>query len=68
MQEFFQQNNISWKESQMHGVIRRLKSRQYWDKRWEEVMRAEPSFRQIIKVVVGSRFYDKLKGENPLMK
>jgi deoxyribodipyrimidine photo-lyase len=31
--EFFQQNNISWKESQMHGVIRRLKSRQYWDKR-----------------------------------
>jgi deoxyribodipyrimidine photo-lyase len=37
MQEFFQQNNISWKESQMHGVIC-LKSRQYWDKRWEEVM------------------------------
>jgi deoxyribodipyrimidine photo-lyase len=26
----------------MHGVIRRLKSRQHWDKRWEEVMRAEP--------------------------
>jgi deoxyribodipyrimidine photo-lyase len=25
----------------MHGVIRRLKSRQHWDKRWEEV-RAEP--------------------------
>jgi deoxyribodipyrimidine photo-lyase len=49
MQEFFQQNNISWKESQMHGVIRRLKSRQYWDKRWEEVMRAEPKGRKIIK-------------------
>jgi deoxyribodipyrimidine photo-lyase len=42
--KIFQQNNISWKESQMHGVIRRLKSRQYWDKRWEEVMRAEPKF------------------------
>jgi hypothetical protein len=32
----FQNNKINWKESQMHGVIRRLKSRQHWDKRWEE--------------------------------
>ena len=42
MQDFFQKNNISWNESQMHGVIRKLKSRQHWDKRWENVMRAEP--------------------------
>jgi deoxyribodipyrimidine photo-lyase len=50
MQAFFQQNNISWKESQMHGVIRRLKSRQYWDKK--KSARAEPKFwRKIIKVV-----------------
>jgi deoxyribodipyrimidine photo-lyase len=42
MHDFFQKNNISWKESQMHGVIRKLKSRQNWDKRWEDVMRAEP--------------------------
>jgi deoxyribodipyrimidine photo-lyase len=40
--DFFKENNISWKESQMHGVIRKLKSRQNWDKRWEDVMRAEP--------------------------
>jgi deoxyribodipyrimidine photo-lyase len=40
--DFFKENNISWKESQMHGVIRKLKSRQNWDKRWENVMRAEP--------------------------
>jgi deoxyribodipyrimidine photo-lyase len=39
MKGFFQNNKINWKESQMHGVIRRLKSRQHWDKRWEEVMR-----------------------------
>jgi deoxyribodipyrimidine photo-lyase len=38
MKSFFQNNKINWKESQMHGVIRRLKSRQHWDKRWEEVM------------------------------
>ncbi|MFT5715811.1 MAG: deoxyribodipyrimidine photo-lyase [Flavobacterium sp.] len=42
MYDFFKENNISWKESQMHGVIRKLKSRQNWDKRWEDVMRAEP--------------------------
>jgi deoxyribodipyrimidine photo-lyase len=49
----------------MHGVIRRLKSRQYWDKRWEEVMRAEPKFwRKLLNVVKLDPFYDKLKGEN----
>lgn len=67
MQAFFQQNNISWNESQMHGVIRRLKSRQYWDKRWEEVMRAEPKIldEKLLKVVqLDSNFYDKLKGKN----
>ena len=42
MQSFFQKNNISWKEFQMHGVIRKLKSRQHWDKRWETVMRDSP--------------------------
>ena len=67
MQEFFQQNNISWKESQMHGVIRRLKSRQYWDKRWEEVMRAEPKIldEKLLNVAkLDPVFYDKLKGKN----
>lgn len=67
MQAFFQQNNICWKESQMHGVIRRLKSRQYWDKRWEEVMRAAPKVldEQLLKVVpLDSNFYDMLRGEN----
>ena len=36
------ENHIYWKQSQMHGVIRKLKSRSDWDKRWENVMRAEP--------------------------
>lgn len=42
MQKFFDNHTIQWKQSQMHGVIRRLKSRSDWDKRWEKVMRAEP--------------------------
>lgn len=42
MQSFFNENDIHWKQSQMHGVIRKLKSRSDWDKRWENVMRAIP--------------------------
>ena len=67
VQEFFQKNNIEWKEFQMHGVIRKLKSRLDWDKRWENVMRANP---KIIKesdlnlVSLNNDFYAQIKGEN----
>ena len=66
MQDFFQENNIIWNQFQMHGVIRKLKSRQNWDKRWEEVMRATP---KIIKesdlnlISLDDDFYNSLKGE-----
>ncbi|MBA4319823.1 MAG: deoxyribodipyrimidine photolyase [Flavobacterium sp.] len=66
MQEFFQKNNIIWNQFQMHGVIRKLKSRQNWDKRWETVMRATP---KIIKesdlnlISLDNDFYNTLKGE-----
>jgi deoxyribodipyrimidine photo-lyase len=68
MQGFFQKNNIKWKEYQMHGVIRKLKSRKDWDKRWENVMRDSP---KIVKetdlnlVRLDSDYYDAIKG-NPL--
>lgn len=67
MQELFQKNNIIWKEFQMHGVIRRLKSRQNWDKRWEEVMRATPKILKesdLKTIPLDSDFYDTIKGEN----
>ena len=66
MQDFFQEKNIIWKEFQMHGVIRKLKSRQNWDNRWEEVMRATP---KIIResdfktIQLESDFYENIKGE-----
>jgi deoxyribodipyrimidine photo-lyase len=66
MQEFFHTNNIEWKQFQMHGVIRKLKSREHWDKRWEEIMRATP---KIIKesdlnlVSIDNDFYSRIKGE-----
>lgn len=66
IQEFFRKNNIIWNQFQMHGVIRKLKSRQNWDKRWEAVMRATP---KIIKesdlnlISLDNDFYNTIKGE-----
>ncbi len=66
MKDFFQKNNIIWKESQMHGVIRRLKSRQNWVKRWEKVMQAEPKTTDVTQlqlIQLDDNFYQSLSGE-----
>ncbi len=66
MQHFFKENNIFWKEFQMHGVIRKLKSRQNWDKRWEDVMRDAPKMIDLKAVIVENldhAFYTNLKGK-----
>ncbi len=69
MKAYFNSNDIVWKEFQMHGVIRKLKSRQDWDKRWERVMRDTP---KIIKesdlntVELDLEWYDSIKGANLL--
>jgi deoxyribodipyrimidine photo-lyase len=66
MQSFFDENAIHWKQSQMHGVIRKLKSRKDWDKRWENVMRAEPKIINIndLKIeTLETNFYIRLKGD-----
>lgn len=66
MQEFFQEKNIIWKQFQMHGVIRKIKSRQNWDKRWESIMRDTPKMlneTDLNLVTLNPDFYDYLKGE-----
>lgn len=66
MQKFFDNNNIQWKQSQMHGVIRKLKSRSDWDKRWEKVMRAEPKMVDINSFQfenLEENLYQVLKGD-----
>ena len=68
LQKYFQQNDIFWKESQMHGVIRKLKSRMDWDKRWEQVMRSEPKTVKVHElncIRLDPVVYDGIKG-NPL--
>ena len=65
MQSFFDQNKIHWKQSQMHGVIRKLKSRNDWDKRWENVMRATPKMIDLNAFQFENlepEFYQKIKG------
>lgn len=65
MQSFFDENAIHWKQSQMHGVIRKLKSRKDWDKRWENVMRAEPksiNLNELKIETLETNFYTRLKG------
>ncbi len=65
MQSFFDEHNICWHQSQMHGVIRRLKSRSNWDNRWEQVMRAEPKMIDLNSfqfVSLDVHLYEKLIG------
>ncbi|MCF8320977.1 MAG: DNA photolyase family protein [Flavobacterium sp.] len=66
MKDFFRKNDIHWKEFQMHGVIRKLKSRQDWDKRWELVMRATPKILKesdLKTIQLQTEFYDSIKGQ-----
>ncbi|QBZ98747.1 Cryptochrome-like protein cry2 [Flavobacterium sangjuense] len=67
MQNYFAENAIEWREFQLHGVIRKLKSRKDWDKRWENVMRATPKIIDLNSLKtekLDSDLYNKLKGEN----
>ncbi len=66
MQYFFKKNEIQWKEFQMHGVIRKLKSRSDWDKRWENVMRDHPKMIDLTAFEfenLDQDFYDAIKGK-----
>ncbi len=65
MQAFFKENKIDWKQSQMHGVIRKLKSRIDWDKRWEKVMRDIPKMIELNTLSLEDleiNLYNELKG------
>ncbi len=67
IQAFFQNHNINWNQFQMHGVIRKLKSRQDWDKRWEAVMRGEIRTIDLKKLKfekLKDSLFENLKGEN----
>ncbi len=66
MKLYFDQNDVDWREFQMHGVIRKLKSRKDWDKSWEHFMQADIKkidFKSLNIESLDSDFYDRISGE-----
>lgn len=67
IKRFCNEHQIIWKEYQMHGVIRKLKNRAGWDKRWEETMRTMPyiiDYEKLNTVNLKLDVYDAIKGES----
>lgn len=66
IQSFCKNNHIQWKEFQLHGVVRRLKSRRLWEEQWQRKMTEQPKFVaedswNILKL--DDSLYNPLKGE-----
>ncbi len=67
MQQLFSSHNIVWKEYQTNGVIRKLKSRSQWEKRWEAQMTAPPKFldeQNMNTIHLDEKIYTRIKGES----
>lgn len=65
VQAFCKQHNIVWKEYQHNGVIRKLKSRKEWAKRWQQTMEAMPKMIEDTHwnfVQIDARLYNNIKG------
>jgi len=66
IQGFCSENSILWKEYQTNGIIRKLKSRSTWEKRWEQHMTNPPKFVKednwpVLKLT--DEFYLSIKGK-----
>jgi len=63
---FCLRHQIKWKESQLHGVIRKLKSRDDWSEQWTKTMTSKPKF---VKedgwniLALNEKLYENLKGD-----
>ena len=67
IQKFCSRNNIEWKEYQLNGVIRKLKTRTKWQQRWEQKMTEPPKLvgETGWKIVeLENKLYNILKGKN----
>ncbi|MBC8109811.1 MAG: deoxyribodipyrimidine photo-lyase/cryptochrome family protein, partial [Verrucomicrobia bacterium] len=63
---FCKKNKISWHQFQSNGVIRGLKNRENWQKRWYEYMQEpvqQPDFQKLIPFEISPEFYQSYKGE-----
>jgi deoxyribodipyrimidine photo-lyase len=66
MQNWFSENQITWQEYQTNGIIRKLKNRQHWEKRWKAKMTEVPKFVSEDNwtiISLDEDLYKNLKGE-----
>lgn len=67
MQHFCNKEGIIWKESQLHGVIRKLKTRHNWEQSWHKTMLETPKIISETNwniLQLEETLYSSLKGEN----
>jgi len=67
LKEFCKQHNITWRESQLHGVIRKLKSRSNWEQKWHDTMNSKPNLVSETNwniLNLEDEFYAEIKGES----
>jgi deoxyribodipyrimidine photo-lyase len=60
-------NQIIWNEYQMHGVVRKLKSRKLWEKRWHETMNDAPKYidnENWNTIALDDTFYNTIRGKD----
>ena len=65
MQTFLKEKEINWKESRTNGIIRRLKNRSDWEKRWKTTMTSEPKLideENTNFLRLEDEFYQQIKG------
>jgi deoxyribodipyrimidine photo-lyase len=66
IQKFCSHNTIEWKEYQLNGVIRKLKSRSNWQQRWQQKMTEPPKLVSETGwniLQLDEHLYNVLKGE-----
>ncbi len=65
MKKVFKSHTIIWNEYQTNGIIRRLKSRENWEKNWKIQMTTSPKFVPLENVIFTSledKLYSSIKG------
>jgi deoxyribodipyrimidine photo-lyase len=65
MQKLFKDHQIVWREFQTNGIIRKLKNRERWEKRWEARMTESPKLLNengLNVLKVEDSVYNKIKG------
>ncbi len=64
---FCNKHQIVWKEYQHNGVVRKLKSRKEWEKRWKQKMEELPKITDESNwhfLKIDSAWYESIKGED----